>query len=152
MGGRYFLGITGDIFDDGLRSELLVPGFLWRDGSFLQGAPWEIQRLKGNWLMFGKGGNVMGHSAVFGLIPPMNLSFAALWSGPFDGTSFVADVYERILREFVPVLAANQPAPVMPEDLQRYVGAYHLTDPLMGNLDVSIVHDKLPHGKQGLAL
>merc|ERR1719356_1226537 len=149
--GRYFLGISGDIFDDGLRSELLVPGFLWRDGSFLQGAPWEIQRLKGNWLMFGKGGNVMGHSAVFGLIPPLNLSFAALWSGPFDETSFVADVYERILPEFVPVLAANQPAPVMPEDPQNYVGVYHLTEPTLGNLDVRLDHKNFSNGKQGLA-
>merc|ERR1719183_100850 len=100
--GRYFLGLTDtELFDDGLRRELLMPGFIMRDGSFLQGAPWEIQKLKGNWLMVGKGGNINGHSAVFGLVPALNLSFAALWTGPIDETTFVAEAYERILPEFV---------------------------------------------------
>merc|ERR550537_457985 len=113
--GRYYLGISGQLFDDGLRRELLMPSFIWRDGSFLQGAPWEIQQLKGKWLMVGKGGNINGHSAVFGMVPPLNLSFAALWTGPFDETSFVAEVYERILPEFVPALNSTRPAPSSPK-------------------------------------
>jgi len=148
--GRYFLGISGEIFDDGLRKELLTPSFIWRDGSFLQGSPWEAQLLKGNWLMFGKGGNVMGHSAVFGVIPSLNLSFAALWTGPFDETSFVADVYERVLPEFVPALNANRPAPSMPEGASKYIGDYLSAE--APGVVLSIVFDKLSNGKQALAL
>jgi len=152
--GRYFLGISGEIFDDGLRKELLTPSFIWRDGSFLQGSPWEVQLLKGDWLMFGKGGNVPGHSAVFGVIPQLNLSFAALWSGPFDETSFVADVYERVLPELVPALNSNRPAPSMPEDASKYIGEYLLPEApgFPPGVLLSIAFDKTPNGKQALAL
>merc|ERR1740139_200135 len=147
--GRYFLGISGEIFDDGLRKELLTPSFIWSDGSFLQGAPWEIQLLTGNYLMFGKGGNIDGYSAVFGVIPQLNLSFAALWTGPVDGDSFVADVYERVLPEFVPALKANRPAPATPKDPSKYIGDY-LTAALPGVV-FSIALARSANGEQALA-
>jgi len=148
--GRYFLGISGEIFDDGLRKELLTPGFIWRDGSFLQGAPWETQLLTGNYLMFGKGGNIDGFSAVFGVIPQLNLSFAALWSGYVDEDSFIADVYERMLPEFVPALKANRPAPATPEDPSKYIGDYTTAE--APGLVISIVFAKSANGEQALAL
>jgi len=151
--GRYFLGISGDILDDGLRKELLMPGFIWRDGRFLQGAPWEIQLLKENWLMLGKGGNVPGYSAVFGIIPQLNLSLAGLWSGAFDETSFVASAYEHILPEFVSTLSVNAPAPVVPENPSRYIGVYRGADPVLGAaVAIEIAYQKLPSGNQALAL
>merc|ERR1740139_1723720 len=148
--GRYFLGISGEIFDDGLRKELLTPGFIWRDGSFLQGAPWETQLLTGNYLMFGKGGNIDGFSAVFGVIPQLNLSFAALWSGYVDEDSFIADVYERTLPEFVPALKANRPAPATPEDPSKYIGDYTTAE--APGLVISIAFAQSANGEQALAL
>lgn len=130
--GRYFLGLNGDLFDDGLRKELLMPGFLWRDGAFMQGSPWEIQLLNGNWALLGKGGNIFGFSAVFGMIPPLNLTFSALWSGMVDETSFVSQVYEQILTEFLPVLSSQRPAPTLPNDPEKYVGTYQASVPMFG--------------------
>lgn len=124
---RYYLGIAGELFDDGLRRELLAPSFLARDGAFLIGSPWEAQFLNGTqrWTMLGKGGNIMGHSAVIGIIPELNLSFSALWSGAMDETTFVAEAYESILPAFVAALKSQRPPLGLPRAPMKYVGTYH---------------------------
>lgn len=149
--GRYYLGVAGELFDDCLRRELLTPGFLFRDGEFLVGSPWEIQFLNGSrWTMFGKGGNVWGHSAVLGIIPPLNLSFAALWSGGLDETTFVAKAYEQVLPAFVPALESQRPQPGRPQDPTKYLGTYRAE----GQEEVvsRIESVALPQGSQALSL
>jgi len=151
--GRYYLGIAGEIFDDGLRMELLTPGFIWRDGSFLQGSPWETQRLEGNWEMLAKGGNVPGHSTGFAIIPALNLTFAALWTGAFDETTTMAKAFEHFLPQFTDALFKQQPPPALPAlEPSLYVGDYEATVTGLGHMVMSIVYEKLPGGAYGIAV
>lgn len=123
--GRFLLGIEGTLFDDGLRREMLLPAFLYRDGSFVVGFPYETELLTDEkWPMVAKAGNIMGYSAVIAVIPMLNLSFAGLWSGPNEGGDSAAAMFEEVLPSFVAWLRSARPLPHLPANPDAYVGVY----------------------------
>jgi len=153
--GRYFTGVAGELFDDGFRKELLMPGFVWRDGAFLQGQPWETQLVAGNWLLLAKGGNIWGYSAVIGMIPPLNLTVAVAWSGGTDETSFVGEAFDKVVPEFVQALVTVRPALPLPKDPSRYVGNYTAAMPVLGAtsaVSINVRLANLPDGHVALLM
>mmetsp|Transcript_24842 Transcript_24842/g.78821 ORF Transcript_24842/g.78821 Transcript_24842/m.78821 type:complete len:521 (-) Transcript_24842:86-1648(-) len=149
---HFLLGIGGDsVLDGGLRRGLLLPDFLFRDGEFLTGTPWEISFLtESRWMMLGKGGNVPGYSATINVIPPLNLSMVALWTGVLGTGAVSAELFRELLPGFLRALEPQRPQAVLPDVPAAYLGSFR--EDASGPADFRVVNASLPGGGWGLSL
>lgn len=112
-----------DVLSADLRREMSLPCFVNPDRQTGFGTPWEIF-YRGNYTIRTKGGNIDGYSAMFSFIPELHLGINALFSGEFDGISFVPAAFDIILPPIVNYLIKLKPKIGFPPDPQVYIGTY----------------------------
>jgi CubicO group peptidase (beta-lactamase class C family) len=105
--------------------KLLDVDFWNSDGQTLMGAPWETQVVL-PYAVRNKGGNLNGYTALFSLVPELQLSLVALWNGGVDEFNVSQALWTPLLAGFSQALTALQPltpAPTGPAPLD-YVGQF----------------------------
>ena len=123
---------------------MLSPLYREPDGSYLQGAPWEmrprglnasayppqtVSDLSGGapYLVLNKGGNLPGYTALLALVPSLNVTLSALFNGGVDEFGYSDLVFDALLPPLADALASADPRPrgnPGPRDPSFYAGTY----------------------------
>ncbi len=128
--------------------DFLRPLWVSDDGSFLQGAPWEMVQLPVNgtagMLVRGKDGGIAGFTSYVGILPELRLSLAMLWNSDSVGTIPVAPSFEALVPPLLDALLAEQPRIDPGPRAMEYVGTYvSLAAPLRHSGVVALVNGTL---------
>jgi CubicO group peptidase (beta-lactamase class C family) len=141
---------------------LLAPLYREPDGSYLQGAPWEMRPRGGAanstttgsgaapFLVLNKGGNLPGYTALLALVPALNVSLAAVFNGGADEFGLSDTVMDALLPPLAAALAAADGAPrgnPGPRPPATYTGTY--AAPAVGG---AVAVTALPQGGGGAAV
>ena len=108
--------------------DLLRPLWISADGTFQQGAPWEMFQLPAGStagvLVRGKDGGLTGYTSYVGVVPELRLSVAMLWNADSVGAIPAAYAFASLVPPLIDALVALQPGPSPGEVPMDFVGTY----------------------------
>lgn len=139
---------------------LLSPLYREPDGSYLQGAPWEMRPRglnasaypppagsgltgAGPYLVLNKGGNLAGYTALLALVPTLNVTIAFVANGDVDEFALSDGIADVVLPPIAAALIAQDPMPrgnPGPREATLYVDTYPGPD------GASVTVEALPQG------
>jgi len=102
---------------------MMTPIFINADGLTMFGTPWEIN-FQNNYVIRRKGGNIDGYSALFSVIPELQIGLSILWNGQTDEYAFSTAGYDILIPALVSALMEMQPVPPQPSNPSAYYGTY----------------------------